>query len=130
MAIDYQQLAQGVNFLSNLSNPNFYNQGATKHDILTVNGLQEAKDFKLNRDEKVMLLDANSNILYIKESDSIGKCTVKVFECTDVTDKYEMQNTPANISRDEFNTLSASVSKIMSMLEERNGKHNVQQSDK
>lgn len=124
MAIDYQNLANGMNFLSNLTNP----YGVQKHEIITVNGYQEARDFKLNRGERVALVDVNDDILYIKECSEIGKYSLKVFECKNVTDKYEQQNTPANISREEFENLSGEISRIKQLLEEKsNGKHNVQQ---
>lgn len=123
MALDYQQLAQGVNFLTSLSNPNY---SLNRHEILTVNGLQEAKDYKLNRNERVALIDANSDVLYIKECDEIGKYNLKIYECTDVTDKFEMQNTPASISKAEFDELKNSLVEMRKLLEVKN-EHNVYQ---
>ena len=125
--IDYQKLLNGMQAISTLSNPSI---NFNKHEIETVNGYSEAKDFKLNRDERIILLDSNENIIYIKECDEIGKCSLKVFECTDVTDKYQMQNTPANFTREEFNKITNEIVELKNMLLNRqgeleHGKHDV-----
>lgn len=121
MALDYSQLANAGNILSsigNLGNFNGFSQ-QTKHDVITVNGYAEAKDFKLNKGERVALIDANDDILYIKECDEIGKYNLKVFQCINVTDNYVSQNTPAQISRAEFEQLNSNVAELKQLLMEK-----------
>jgi len=128
MGIDYNQLSQAGNLLASLGNfGNAYNPLYGKHEVLTVNGLQEAKDFKLNKNERVALIDSNDDVLYIKECDEIGKYNLKIYACTDVTDKYLQSNTPASISKAEFENLKNDMSELKTMLSKvvNNGKHNV-----
>lgn len=124
MALDYNQIAQAGNFLSS-----FNSFGNTRHDIITVNGLQEAKDFKLNRNERVALIDSNDDILYIKECDDIGKYNLKVFKCENITEQYMQTVTPASISKAEFDSLKNDMSELKAMLIklEGNSEHNVKQ---
>lgn len=116
--INYNQIQQAGNLLSTLGNLNstpslnFQN----KKDILTVNGLQEARDFKLNNGENVILMDCNNDIIYVKRCDDIGKVTLNVYECKDVTDTYEKQNTPANISKADFDNLVKSISELKNYI--------------
>lgn len=91
--------------------------------------MQEAKDYRLDRSESIILLDSNSNIIYLKECDDIGKVSLKVYECTDITEQFNMQNTPANISKAEFENLRQDISDLKTLLmrNANNGKHDVKQ---
>lgn len=119
--MNFNQMAQAGSILSSLGNMNI----TQKQDIITVNGLQEAKDFKLNKGERVAIIDSGADILYIKECDEIGKYSLKVFECKEITDRFEKENTPAMISRAEFDNLMQSVIEMKSMLKGGSNEHNV-----
>lgn len=125
----YEQLAQFGNTLTGFSN--FANQGFSyplKHEIITVSNLKEVQDFKLNKGDSYDLLDPNNDILYIKERDNIGRESIKVYKLTDITSQVEAETTPANITRQEYDSL---VSKINALLEntERGVKNAVKKSD-
>lgn len=125
--MNLNQFSQAGNILSSIGSlgalqTNF----TTRRDIVTVNGLQEAREFKLDKGERIAMIDSNSDILYIKECDDIGKYSLKVFECKEITDKYEKENTPAVISRAEMDSMISSMNEIKAMLGGMNGKFNAQ----
>jgi hypothetical protein len=98
MGFDNNILSQATNFLNN------YNQ-SQKHEILTVNSLQQVKDFVMNRGDSYLLLDPNADLLYVKEKDSIGKESVRVFSLKEITEQYFSNTTPATISKTEYEKL-------------------------
>lgn len=125
--MNLNQLSQAGNLLSTIGS---FQTFTPRQDITTVNGLQEARDFKLNKGERVAMIDANSDILYIKECDEIGKYTLKVYECKEITDKFERENTPAVISRAEMDDMVKAIADIKAMLAGgNNGKHDVKKSE-
>lgn len=99
-------------FLTSLYNTAF----PAKRSVARVNGVQEAKDYKLENEESVALIDANEDILYIKECDNTGRYSLKIYQCIDKTDEYMSKNTPANISRAEFDGLKNSLEELKSIL--------------
>lgn len=123
--MNYDQLTQASNFLSSFTNPQ-----KKKNEILTVNGYQEAKDFRLDRNESVAMLDSNADILYLKECDDIGKYSLKVFKCEDITESYVQSVQPQTIGKAEFDRLSKEISELKSLLMKGgndNGKYNAKQ---
>lgn len=99
-----------------------------KRCVTRVNGVQEAKDFKLENDESVALIDANEDILYIKECDGTGRYSLKIYQCIDKTEEYISKSTPANISKAEFDSLKSSLEELKSLLVKggKKNEHNVQ----
>lgn len=98
MAFDYNALSQATNLFTNFG-------GLQKHEILTVSSLQQVKDFVMNKGDSYMFLDPNADLLYIRERDSIGKDSIRVFSIADVSDQYLEQVTPVTISKTEYNNL-------------------------
>lgn len=111
--MNYNQIAQATNILNSLGN--FQNIGQ-KRDIITVNGLQDAKDFKIGNGESVILMDANNDIIYVKRCDEIGKVGLSVYQCIDITEKFEKENTQANISKADFENLVKSIAEMKTLL--------------
>jgi hypothetical protein len=99
-----------------------------KRSVMRVNGVQEARDFKLENDESIALIDANEDILYIKECDNTGRYSLKIYQCIDKTDEYISKCTPANISRAEFDSLKTSLDELKTLLTKggKKNEHNVQ----
>ena len=120
MAYDFNGLTQASTFLTNLSNP-------IRKDIVTVNGFKEAQEYKLFQGERIILLDANSDIIYLKEADSLGKYSLKVFECKDITSKYTAENTPANITQAQYDDLTKNLDNLTKLLGAKH-EHNDEQS--
>lgn len=108
-----QSLVQAGNFLSTLyQTPSTI----TKREIITVNGVSEAQAFKLDKGESVALIDSNSDVLYIKEADEVGKVSLKIYECLDVTTEYLARNTPAQISKADFDNLTSQINNLTKLL--------------
>lgn len=111
--MNYGQLAQAGNILTQLGT---FQNFQSKRDIITVNGLNEAKDFKLNNGESVVLMDSNDDVIYVKQCDEIGKVTMNVYKCINITEEFEKKNTPANVSKAEFDALVQSISELKTMM--------------
>lgn len=127
MSFQANQLTQAANFLNSFNPPTYQ----CRHNIITVSGIQEAKDFKLNNGESAAMIDSNADILYIKECDSIGKCSLKVYECIDKTEEYLNIAIPANLSKAEIDSLKNDLAEVKSLLltklgGKENGKYDVQ----
>lgn len=107
MAFDYNALSQATNLFST------FNQ---KHEIITVNSLQQAKDFFINKGDSYLLLDPNADLLYVKECDNLGRISLKVYSLVDKTDEIISNNTPVTLSKSQFDNL-------MKRLEQLEGKN-------
>lgn len=118
--MNYGQLAQAGNILTQLGT---FQNFQSKRDIITVNSLNEAKDFKLNNGESVVLMDSNDDIIYVKQCDEIGKVSLNVYRCTNITEEFEKQNTPANVSKADFDALVQSISELKSMVNKGGNKN-------
>lgn len=104
---NYQQL---TNTLLNGLN----SQYTSKRSIVTVNGLQEAKNYNLDRGENIILMDSNEDIVYIKSCEETGKYILKVYRCEDITETFTMNDTEVN--KKDFNKLSEEVAELKTML--------------
>lgn len=119
MGFDTSQISQVGNIFS------AFNTIQNKRSILTLS-FKEAQDFKLNHGESFLALDPNEDILYVKECDDIGKCSLKIYSCSDVTAEYQALNTPSTLSKADLELFSQNIlSEVKKMIEEKdNGKLN------
>jgi len=92
--------------------PNYQNQYLQRNNgILWVQGIEGAKAWQLPANSNVMLLDSETDgRFYIKTSDNIGMCNLRVFEYKEITTQ------PANkvdmsqyVTRQELETAINSV---------------------
>lgn len=104
---NYQQLTNTL--LNGLSS-----QYTSKRSIVTVNGLQEAKNYNLDRGENIILMDSNEDIVYIKSCEETGKYILKVYRCEDITETFTLNDT--EVSKKDFNKLSEEVAELKTML--------------
>ena len=59
-----------------------------QNGITWVQGIEGAKAYQLAPNSNAMLMDSESNNkFYIKVSDNVGMCTLRIFEYTEVTNK-------------------------------------------
>jgi hypothetical protein len=73
-----------VNNLNSYGNQqNFGN--SVNNGITWVQGIEGAKAYQLNPNSNVILLDSESDRFYIKTSDNIGMCNLRVFNFQEVT---------------------------------------------
>jgi hypothetical protein len=79
----------GNNFMNGMypyQNP--YMPKPNNSGINWTQGIEGAKAFGLQPKESIVLLDSEAdNIMYIKVCDDIGRCTLRVFEYSEVTNK-------------------------------------------
>jgi hypothetical protein len=92
----------GMNQNFPMSN-NFGNQqsfGNVNNGITWVQGIEGAKAYQLNPNSNVILLDSESDRFYIKTSDNIGMCSLRVFNFQEVTNNptSEVQKTEIDLS--------------------------------
>ena len=111
--MNYSEIAQSM--------LNSMNTSKTKHKIITVNGIQEARSFNLIAGEAAVLIDSNEDLLYIKECDSIGKSTVRAFKYEEIIPEENING----VSKKDFEDFKKEVMQIIKGGE--NGKHNIKQ---
>lgn len=96
----------GNNFMNGMypyQNP--YMPKPTNSGINWTNGIEGAKAFSLQPRESVVLLDSEAdNIFYIKICDDIGRCTLRVFEYSEVTGKSK-EDMSEYVKRSELESL-------------------------
>ena len=71
----------------NAFNPQRVNQGIT-----WVQGIEGAKAYQLAPNSNVVLLDSEQNRMYIKTSDNIGMCSLRIFDFSEVTNNNPTNN--------------------------------------
>ncbi len=103
----------GNNFMNGMypyQNP--YMPKPTNSGINWVQGVEGAKAFNMQPKESVVLLDSETdNIFYIKLCDDIGRCTLRIFEYSEVSNK--MSN---NVDMTEYVKRSELESLLNEML--------------
>lgn len=91
--------------LNNMYNPMPQYQ---PNGINWVSGYEGARQYPVQRNGAVVLLDNEANKFYIKTCDNIGMCELRVFDFTEVTTNSKSNNVIAQndyVTRDEFNKL-------------------------
>lgn len=108
------QMAQYNPYSVNSNNRfNFLQSQATQfttptNGIIWVQGIEGAKAYQLVPNSNVMLLDSeNEGIFYIKTSDSVGMCTLRVFKYTEITQNNTQNQADMSlyVKRDEIETI-------------------------
>lgn len=65
-------------------NPSFYNNPyqprVNPNSITWVQGIEGAKAYQLLPNSNAILMDSESDVFYIKSSDNIGMCTLRIFD--------------------------------------------------
>lgn len=101
-----------------------------RREIVSVNGIDEARAFTLNSGESIILRDCNEDVIYIKACDDIGKNSFKVYSCVDITDEAVSRNSANGVSKSDFDGLKAELAEVKTMVQEiANGKHNAQRNE-
>lgn len=87
---------------------NYYpNYPTPNNDIVWVQGESGAKSFMVAPNKSVLLMDSEAQRFYIKTSDASGMpLPLRVFDYTEVSD------TPQEVSRSEYESLSARIEEL------------------
>ena len=69
-----------------------------QNGIIWVQGIEGAKAYQIAPSSNILMLDSeNDGIFYIKVSDNVGMCTLRIFKFTEITDQQ-----PAKLNPDEY----------------------------
>ena len=119
-----------MNQMYGQSNPQPYMMGRpmtglAQNSINWVQGIEGAKAYQIMPNSNVVMLDSdNDGIFYIKTSDNIGMCNLRIFKYTEVT---EQQN--QKINPDEYVKKSELESLINQMLGGNSNEQTVQSTE-
>lgn len=104
--LSYNNMNNNMQSKQNANNGNSIN-------IVYVNGYEAAKDVILQPNQRVWIMNNNSNEFYIKTSDSMGVSTLECYEFQKI-DKSAKENSILSksvdyIKRDEFDALKTKI---------------------
>lgn len=87
------------------------------NNIFQVMGLDSAKEFQIGPNSKVLLMDANEPVFYIKESDDSGYSVVKSYRFSEIhSDDEQPENSPV------VDTTMDDLKKAIADIRETSGK--------
>lgn len=94
-----------------MQNQMYYPQAQKQTNGITwVQGLEGAKAFQLQPNSNAIMLDSEiDNRFYIKTSDNIGMCNLRIFEYKEVTDNQTKIDLSNLVTKDE---LQAAIKEI------------------
>lgn len=88
----------------------------TGNNLIWVQGLEGAKGYQIPANSKAVLLDSEQNRMYIKTSDNIGMCNLRIFNFSEITETPQTHNSVAQnidlsnyVTKDELNTIISSL---------------------
>lgn len=89
--------------------------------ITWVQGIEGAKAFQLTPNSNIILMDSETdNIFYIKTSDNVGMCNLRMFKFEEITNTPKSQNLDQYVRKDELEQL------LNELLGGSNGKQSLQ----
>ena len=65
---------------------------AINSGIIWVQGIEGAKAYQIPQNSNVILMDSEKNRMYIKTSDNIGMCNLRIFDFTEITETSSSNN--------------------------------------
>lgn len=102
-----------MNYMQPTQNP-YYQRASVMAgpQIQWVQGIEGAKAYQLAPNSNIQLLDSeNDGIFYIKTSDNIGMCNLRVFKYEEITSQQSSPNTNLSeyVRKDELESLINSI---------------------
>ena len=123
------QFNQFPNYSPYQSNPYIQAPAQASNGINWVQGIEGAKAWQLQQNINTLLLDSeNDGVFYIKTSDNVGMCNLRIFKFEEVTSQQKQ----SNVDMSEYVKKSELESIITSMLGGKKNEQPIQatQSDK
>ena len=82
----------------------------TANSINWVQGIEGAKAFQLMPNSNCMMLDSeNDGVFYIKTSDNVGMCNLRIFKFEEVTESQTKPNLDEYVKKSELEALLNSM---------------------
>ena len=99
----FPQNYQPINYnqMPNYGNLPNYNQQSNNQSVIWVQGIEGAKAHPVGAGQAVLLMDSDSNCLYLKSADQTGMPSLRVF---DYTERIDAPQKPQNADLSEFCT--------------------------
>lgn len=92
----YYNMPQSYNNLNNNNMMRNQMQQPQANNYFYVNGIIGAKSFQMQPNQTVMLMDSDSPMCYMKQTNSMGQATLRYFKLVEVTeDDLKTSQTPA-----------------------------------
>lgn len=94
--------------------PNTQNNFMPKMNVINginwVQGIEGAKAYQIQPNSNIVLLDSERNRMYIKTSDNIGMCNLRIFDFTEITEtsteqKLAQQDLSNYVTKDELQSI-------------------------
>lgn len=78
----FPQNYQPINYsqIPNYGNSPNYNQQSNNHSVIWVQGIEGAKAHPVAAGQAVLLMDSDSNCLYLKSADQTGMPSLRIFD--------------------------------------------------
>ena len=104
-------------FMPMYQNPMYQNTPNTympkpiiNNGINWVQGIEGAKAYQIQPNSNIVLLDSEQNKMYIKTSDNIGMCNLRIFDFSEVTETQNQSTVPQQdlsnyVTREELNKI-------------------------
>ncbi|MBQ2176766.1 MAG: hypothetical protein II453_17545 [Alphaproteobacteria bacterium] len=98
----FPQNYQPINYsqIPNYGNSPNYNQQSNNHSVIWVQGIEGAKAHPVAAGQAVLLMDSDSNCLYLKSADQTGMPSLRIF------DYKERTNTPPEAKNDDLSAFA------------------------
>ena len=98
----FPQNYQPINYnqMPNYGNLPNYNQQSNNQSVIWVQGIEGAKAHPVAAGQAVLLMDSDSNCLYLKSADQTGMPTLRIF------DYKERTNTPTEAKNDDLSAFA------------------------
>ena len=118
------QMIQQNPYLTQRTNPYF--QQPVNNGITWVQGIEGAKAWQLSPNSNVILMDSeNDGRFYIKISDNVGMCTLRIFNYKEITN----QQSHSQVDLSEYVKKSELESLVNSMLGGVNNEQSISTND-
>lgn len=85
--------------------------------IIWVQGIEGAKAYQIPQNSNIILMDSEKNRMYIKTSDNIGMCNLRIFDFNEVTETSTSNNSiiphqdlSQYVTREELNKILSEYS--------------------
>lgn len=93
--------------------------------IIWVQGIEGAKAYQIPQSSNIILMDSEQNRMYIKTSDNIGMCNLRIFDFTEITETSTSNN---SIIPQQDMSQFVTRQELEKILTEYNGRVNDEQS--
>lgn len=102
----------------NYPNQNNYNQPTQQSgQYAFVNGLEGAKNYPMQPNQTLLLMDNNDSICYMKQSNFLGQTTLRCFKLQEVTEHELKSETSEFVLKTDFEHLTKRIDELCQKLD-------------